>query len=510
MKPEPELKNKQKIGETAVRQRQTNELDTYGRRLQSLARVLQGASECVAVVHIHGKFFIAANELQKDKNLKSHKQIKETIGKFMAYFVGLAKGEERLTRDTKIEWLTQLCIIRAKTELKQSAVFIPTGGIEEFVTKIVIATVDSKNVNFLRDHGGYAMGTGLLLGLFQRLYRDFCKLESFAADANNKSLFLSETDSNNPYVILSTASTPGIHAEVQLLEKLISNLEQPPETEEIVFGISKLCCLHCSEMLSVANNLFEKLELNHEIVIGGTHGRDFDNVKTGKEWQPPALFKSGYDDCKNQSKIDEQTLKKKDLAFQIGYLTYAQLPEKLSAKRPSGFMTASPSSSEPEATVEDKIDEIREKLKHKLDALKNMTGTIDENNCSLNLALLIIGTEEFCELYKKQEKIDKVSLSDAIFSIETTIKEQNKAVNYQEIVSILKDNNLFDTDFTKNVNNVSSDIDDERSVEKSKSSSIASTSTLFSKKRKAAQPQRNQVDEKSAENEQTEKKSKKS
>ena len=41
------------------------DLNASERRLDSLARVLQGSSECVAVTFVNGSFIIAANELAK-------------------------------------------------------------------------------------------------------------------------------------------------------------------------------------------------------------------------------------------------------------------------------------------------------------------------------------------------------------------------------------------------------------------------------------------------------------
>lgn len=75
------------------------------RRLDALARLLQGGSKCVAIAFINGKFQIAANEL----TINSHEnEITCLIETVMAYFTRVAKREP-ITDEQRKEVLIQIC-----------------------------------------------------------------------------------------------------------------------------------------------------------------------------------------------------------------------------------------------------------------------------------------------------------------------------------------------------------------------------------------------------------------
>lgn len=261
-----------------------SELDQPNRRLQALARLLQGSSECVSIALFNDKCLIAANNLtQSSRDNKTTQLIKQV----MTYFANYADDEHMIRKNRRLALLQQICSERIKG-LCKGTIPIPKETIDTIVSESV------ENESLLnrpfkgRTYKKNPTTTSLIVGEFKRIYRDFRKLENSIKSQSDTFAKLVYAFKN--FEILKLSEQPGIHAEVQLLEKIVGDQATGTELpQEIHFGISKLCCLHCRIMLQTSNQVFSENNIDLTLFFQGQHDIDF-------RWSPPALFRQGYDD----------------------------------------------------------------------------------------------------------------------------------------------------------------------------------------------------------------------
>lgn len=357
------------------------------RRLDALARLLQGASECVAFTVVSDQIWIAANELN-DRSREN--RYTKHIRTLMSYF-----GEEipqggQLTGDTRLDFLEKVFTPQCK-KLGQTTPIPVT-----VITSIIKEVVEDKGKDLsLTVHRKHIEGAGLALASFKRFYQDFCKVETSAA-AELTDFFKKD------YLILTESKAKDVHAEMQLLEKLIQGESYLHGDEpELYFAISKLCCLHCHEMLTATNTVFSDKNIGKQIVSSGTHALSF------PKWKPPAVFLPAMEPCSDSHSAggsadtgsDEQSI-----ATHIAKQGHENIQAMLEQKSPSGvYQKTSISSSEAfTATTASKLIQHRKQIESMREALKRLPFSDNRANMELlDLGWHIITTKTYQTLLEK-------------------------------------------------------------------------------------------------------------
>lgn len=305
------------------------ELTRYQRRLQSLARVLQGDSQCVALASIDNELLIAANEIKDDTGKTL---IVEHIEKVMGYFQRMARGEKPSNTERE-ELLTDLCyrwgnqgfhppisyklskqVVKSvvkglsavsdedleQIELKDPKLEDPSleGYSDSLVQdqkfepddpkiKAYFESFQKKKYlfplhGFLEEYGKDTMSAGYLHGGFDYIYTNFLKLENSLKrkqDPDHNSLW---KIISNKHRILRNSKHDDVHAEMKILIEILKTYNDNHEKFKsdaldkftLTLGISKLCCVSCFTTLMATNIVFEKEKI--EIIFQGTHGKSYE------------------------------------------------------------------------------------------------------------------------------------------------------------------------------------------------------------------------------------------
>jgi len=273
------------------RGRYVNDSDIPERRIDALARIMRGSSECVALAGIEGRLYVAANDLfrgSKDSN-RTITHIRDVS----SYFSDYTKPEVRNLVNRRSQLIEWDVIQQIKHSLRKPILPPPDNELKKAIKKL---TERKQNDGYLlrprelkEIYKTHPEVTSFLVDIFDRFDRDFKKLEQFLAEDNKQSKELKNLLSKTPR-ILKDSKKGGIHAEVQLLEKIVKlHREDKTLPKEIKIGISKLCCLHCRIMLNTANDVFNEKEIDSQVSFRGQH--DIDST-----WAPPELFEASYDD----------------------------------------------------------------------------------------------------------------------------------------------------------------------------------------------------------------------
>lgn len=322
--------------DTEVRSILEVDAEVMQRRLDAFARLLACKSMCVAICIIDGVFNITLNEL-KDNSRETRRGV-VSIKYIYAYFSDLAKDIDRGADRKKI--FTEICAFQRLSYIgiTRSGLPIP----QDTSTLLTMAMKESDITTLDAFYNAYKYEREVpmaffIYGLFRHLYRDFCKLEK---EIMNKKIDPFRTDKDNDDkmkfmaalkrdpLIYHKESESNVHAEVQLLSKIVSNYEPSPFNQTYYIGISRLCCLHCRTMIEAAN-LHSKNAI--EVITRGKHDMDF-------KWICPDLFSDGYEtSSKNPAK--------KNLAYMIGFTTKKRTSELLEQDKTKGNQEATLSDS---------------------------------------------------------------------------------------------------------------------------------------------------------------------
>ena len=249
-------------------------MSSSNRKLDSLARILSGNSICVAVSIINNRLIVAANELYE--NSMPTNRLVASINKVTLYFKKLACSEKLEDDERKNTFLAicsfrKLKIIMARSQIAgdEDLSNIIAEQIFDFGGYYTSDYVDSFEGNFL--FGALASAE------FTALYRDFRRLEKVFSGKNpiglNNDL---RTALKNDPIILTKETEPDVHCEAQLLSELLGLMAQKTKiNKEYFFGISMLSCLKCRILIQVANEIFNKRDINLQIQFRGYHDLDF-------------------------------------------------------------------------------------------------------------------------------------------------------------------------------------------------------------------------------------------
>lgn len=406
------------------------------RRLDTLARLLQGRSECVAVSLINGKFFITANGSGKHN-------IWSLIVDVMNYLTSVVTQKAILEEDRK-QILLRICSEKSSVVTKE-IIHVP----EEIIMTIV---QHDENIMELFDKNKlcqkYSEAAGLVLGIFKRAQRDLFRLERFLQNQDSYVLEQSKDFhiSINKYEIRITSS---IHAELQILEEILMLMKKSQistqGSKEIYFGtsnylgISKLCCLHCHLMLETANKVFADFKIPLILKFRGAHDLDFD-----KNWTCPDMFEEGY---YYEGSFPKQ--KEVDIAFQIGFRANKTIEEKQKSKKKEkneevgGYsrreQLPSPSSgSDIGLTIEEKTTAYESKLQQ-LQILAQLptTMTVTEIISAVSLGLILSKLEDFKQLFDNEYR-DASERKQIFVRIINKIQSQNPKITPTTLLQLLQ------------------------------------------------------------------------
>ncbi len=372
------------------------------RRLQSLARILQGPSECVAIVFVNNTLFIAANELTKTS--RDNNAYIRSINEVILYLKKIF-NDKKITEDKRQLVFTKVCEDKLKT--LKGRIDAPKECIKSVINHVMQKSEKLSGRKLVIEYQAAAGAAGYLFGIFSRLYSDFCKVENAVKRELSKIL-------KADYLILKTSKKSGTHAEVQLLEYILPPLLLSASSDEIKgpkqtirLGISKLSCLHCAAMIETANQILESNEITIEFEFPGKHNIDF-------QWRSPELFQEGFDSYITLLKENEAISNAEDseeikepldssIPFQIGFYTAKQAMRLLDQQKPQHIsMTPDISSSDPEITVEEQIQILKTQLEEKLWLLNSLSNTtiktIEENIKAIELVFKLYEINGFIGL----------------------------------------------------------------------------------------------------------------
>ena len=265
----------------------TNELKINERRLDSLARLLEGGSKsCTAITFINNKILIADNSIHGNTIIEEGKEsIKiRLIKEVMYYYSQVARGKEGAAlKEARENIFRLICTIRVKGEEK-GYIKLEEDAINDIAIDILNnrATWRDRRVNDII--GKYPKVIRPFVfntyGLIDLLVEDFVKIERFLRSAENKDeplviafknqeLRYASTNERfgllresynifmdgNPGSIILRVDSDKVHAEVKVLVFLLLTgkirrseadySQEEKEDKKLYIGISKLCCRYC-------------------------------------------------------------------------------------------------------------------------------------------------------------------------------------------------------------------------------------------------------------------------
>lgn len=387
------------------RKRKTSRINKSQRRLQEYAALLRGESECVAVMFHDDMFYIASNEGNASKTL---------FKDLSSYFLTL---KDKADPEMRKALLIRICESGYK-DLHKSM----PDGLAKSVVDVYLKEKRPDIHAFVRDWSAHGLEAAAAFGGFQPLYRAFRKIEKMAKSSNPAFLVAKQVS----FIEKVMHEKKPVHAEMRLLEKLVSLLDQGMAPEgEVFIGISKLCCTHCYEMIQAANELFVEEGLSISIRIEGTHNLSFPD-----NWGCPKDFKTGYNAYskredkarsttnKTTTEVDEKI--KVTMGYRIGYLGREKIHNALQKKAPSGVSQLREGSSSDATSAESKK---RHVFKEKMEVTSEMLSkfpsdwTIERCLKALELGLKICGDDKLLTKIRSIFSQEKIELDEITTSI---------------------------------------------------------------------------------------------
>lgn len=296
------------------------------RRLDSLARLIEGKGICAAVYFNGEKLLITSNALQSTSRSPEKNNIKKLINEVLGYYrLNLAIGAELcdITQlrekfsEQRIELFKEICVKYVHGQMGQAAIT----GCDEYISKFaefVLTTLkdpikDAKNINLIEFEKIIGqevtdVKVGMLFGaaivIVPRLARDFRKLEHYFT-GDGKSLL-----KEDPAIVQHGTKSHKLHAEMQVIQDAVNK----NNIDRIGYiGISKLCCLDCASVILAINlrnyqNDEYQLDKEFTILTRGQHDLCFTEWKMPEFLEKNELLKGQY--CKVKEYI--QNIKKND------------------------------------------------------------------------------------------------------------------------------------------------------------------------------------------------------
>ena len=245
------------------------------RKLDTLARILEGGSECAAACLIDGEMWIASNKLFENTKIPQNTYY-FFVQKTLEYFISLST-DQQLNRESAFKLICKWNLKSLKQDrLSKSA--------QEKIIDEFWKNLNSKNDYFenltindlLRMFCSEAPKPKEELPKLQKginkltkIRRDFIKFEK--ALISKKSIKIAFSNVNAKKSIL-LVGPQDMHAEMRILEFLIKKYGNVKNLPEVYIGISKLACINCrsvilainSELRNTLRYIVEKTEIINE------------------------------------------------------------------------------------------------------------------------------------------------------------------------------------------------------------------------------------------------------
>jgi|GEM_PF-6015491 hypothetical protein len=230
------------------------------RRLDSLARLLESVTNCVAVSVFNGELVIATNKIVTGKGGEEAKQRNETLQKLILdvikYFSDIARSKD-LTEDDRKKVFHKICNSERFIALIKGSKWSIDGDDVYIIVEQILKGTQYTFEYALREFGRDPSAAAIILTCMD-LYNDFTKLESsirkavkgdFSEFTEGQLKAFTVTQGLN---ILQTEESR-YHAEMQIVFHILTKEKTRPAICNYYIGISKPCCLNCHAMLNVLN-----------------------------------------------------------------------------------------------------------------------------------------------------------------------------------------------------------------------------------------------------------------
>lgn len=264
------LEAKEKIGEREDLTQELQDLPEY-RRLDSLARLLESITNCVAVSIFEQKLYIAFNKILSSNREEDNKKLKGFIEEITSYFF-------KLSNNNLIQESERRCIFgkicnadRFISLIKGAKMNIDITSIERIVDEIFytgVSTFEEVINRYGRDSTVAFIFMSCMI-----LWEDFTKLEKaikMAIKGDFSKISSEQLAAFKTQAIILDTTEECYHAEMHIIFHLLSLKIQT--TRDTYIGISKLCCLNCHTMINVINDtLIPDLNQSFVFLVIGWH-----------------------------------------------------------------------------------------------------------------------------------------------------------------------------------------------------------------------------------------------
>ena len=259
-----------------------------GRRLDSLARLLEASSLCCSISCYNKKFYISTNTITKNSLTTGERNAEvRLIELIMSYFSDLTKkASEKISNRAEVFY--QIVFQSLKCSIKDN-IHVASGSDGKKIVKEIVQTILAnpdilkkefaeniykKHKNSKRDRKDILFAYAVASYLYKAFHKieisiDIRKNEETSKNARAIDREYFDALKELKYQILFRDDN-GVHAEMRLLGKIIEDimlenfpevyigLGKFPEKKEVYIGLSKRCCFKCHFTLDSANEILAK------------------------------------------------------------------------------------------------------------------------------------------------------------------------------------------------------------------------------------------------------------
>lgn len=403
--------------------------DQQDRRMDALARIcVSPSTTCVAVCCIGKEFYITANSLyssdsedqSKDKGTKGkgRGKFEALVKNLWEHFYGIGDHTDIQKTEKHYYVFQQICSYERVKDERGVESGKHTKEIHDAAIEWSLAHRDLlPAISVLKKRHGHNMGdVGYAYGFVMDLHTDLQKIEDSLKDiypeGDDDIKFTPDNFKKLP-TIVTEEDQGGVHAEVQMLSKIIKMIRQKDSSiknnSTIYVGISRNCCLECHYMLEAAKEILKEQPFWIALDFRGSH-----DIPQKSKWKYPKLF---------QEISDEE-----DIAYKIKILTNEKITQAIETASKHSInvsMGAAGSDSEPEENAQQKLTLFLEWL----DTLEKNIRLFDGETSILEVrSFITLGKElqnlkAFTELFQ-HSKPAKIEQAERTF--ESIVNEYDK------------------------------------------------------------------------------------
>ena len=407
--------------------------ETNEHRLDELAWLIEDGSMCTSISIINGRFYISANEFTKNTLTRDKNQQLDFICQVMEYLKGIAQSKLDTNIDKNREKIMRLI---CQSQIRLAAfgrIKVPDQVLQDVVSSRVLLSETLPDTAVVKKNKSASYLTmGFALDVYRRLRKiensidrakngDFSKISEkhFKAFKN-----FSHIDKNNSNILFSMPSGDKIHAEMQILNEIVSMLDKNEPLNKsptvIYLGISKRCCYNCHIMLDAANEVLKKKGVT--LKFEGSHDEDY-----SENWVSPPIFSLGINSVRPQR--EAKKAKTSAVETSLGYIIGKAYAEKIKSivREPLGLLNLrrSRSDSEHSFNADEALAIYKEQLVQDLEAYERRNDNNSETAKMLSLGIKLCEIESFKSLFDETQ-VDVLTPEEGIRTLTTMLSEFNK------------------------------------------------------------------------------------